>query len=190
MSAAELTRAPLALVGSGALAGVLGAMLLSLLVRVVPGARDLTRKGPRPRSSEAQPAPFTPEGALAQATGPGPEGSAALFAVKIASGLFGRDLRDHAALLGKAVHFCYGAFWGVVYALVASSYELDWRLAGSAHGFVIWAFGPAWLVPAMRLMLKPAELGAWRTLLLVVGHMAYGLAVAFAFDQLDRAGIP
>ena len=105
---------------SGAVAGLVATILVSVLARSTPGIRTQAfykrRENHREIADEQSehPATVTPAGALAQAHGPGPEGAAGLFAMKVASGLFGRDIARSSRLWGKVVHLAYGSFWGMV----------------------------------------------------------------------------
>ena len=57
---------------------------------------------------------------------------------------------------------------------------------GALFGLGVWALGPGWLVPKMRLMLPPQQQQP-RTAVVVAGmHIAYGAVVAFAFRWLRR----
>jgi uncharacterized membrane protein YagU involved in acid resistance len=58
------------------------------------------------------------------------------------------------------------------------------EVAGAAHGLFVWAFGPALLVPAMKLMPTPARSPRAQTALTVVAHVIYGVSVASVFDRL------
>ncbi len=125
-----------------------------------------------------------PETALVTQPGPGPEGSAEQFAVKVGAGLFDRDISGRAKLAGKLVHLGYGSLWGGLFGLIEGSLRLVWVVAGTAYGFALWLIGPALLVPAMRVMLWPKQLGAKRSLLLVAAHLVYGLSLAAAYSLL------
>ena len=127
---------------------------------------------------------LSPAAVLAQSEGPGPEEAAAQFARKVMSGLFGRDISQHAGAAGEVVHFTYGGLWGTVYGLVQSSYGLPPVPTGLLFGLVVWLIGPAWLVPAMRLMAAPAKEPPLRLAVMVAGHLIYGLAVATAYQTL------
>jgi hypothetical protein len=127
---------------------------------------------------------FTAEGALVKTHGPGPEGAAAEFAVKLVAGLFGRDITASAKRAGKVVHFAYGSFWGGVYGLMQASLELPWFAIGAAHGLFVWAIGPGWLAPMMKVMLAPRTLRAHQNVLLIAAHVLYGLLVAAVFGWL------
>ena len=172
-------------------------MLLSLLARLLPGMQDMTRqpsetneppddKFDRRQVEEWQTRGQSPAGALAQPTAPGPEGLAEQFAFKIASGVFGRDLSPHARAAGIGTHLLYGSTWGALYGLVQGTYHRPPALVGSLFGLLVWLAGPATLVPAMKLMGAPHREPPLRTAMLVGGHVAFGLAVAGAYDLLER----
>lgn len=167
--------------------------------RAAPRARDLaalSRWQDRSRSPAAYGAapalsspaslrsPLTPEGALVTDHGPGPEGAAERFAAKLVAGLFDRDLLQREKLAGKVVHFVYGSLWGGLYGVLQVSLSWPWALAGLAHGALVWLVGPGLLVPAMKVMLSPRQLGAFRTTMVIVGHLVYGLLVALLFMVL------
>ena len=128
----------------------------------------------------------TPAGVLAQAQSPGPEGLATQFAFKVAAGLFDRDITPHARQAGLAVHVAYGSTWGLLYGLLQASARWRPGLFGVIYGLVVWLVGPALLVPAMKLMRPPHEEPPLRTAMMVAGHIAYGAAVAAAFEALER----
>jgi len=202
---------PLEALAFGAIAGLVGTFVLSVLARVVPGMHNLTHKetdaararGQPPDRFDAEvvrawqdkarspgaggrrarrPPVFTAEGALVTAEGPGPEGAAAEFAVKLVTGLFGRDITWSARRAGKVVHFVYGTLWGAAYGLVAGSFRLPWALAGAAHGLLVWGVGPGLLAPMMKVLLAPGTLRPLQNMLLIGAHVLYGLIVAFGFQ--------
>jgi hypothetical protein len=149
-----------------------------------PSARQHRPGQPRPGAGRA--ASVTPAGALAQAQGPGPEGAAERFAVKLGSGLFNRDVAPYAKPAGKAVHLLYGSFWGALYGLVQASLRRSPLMAGLLHGLVVWSVGPAWLVPAMKVMRPPQQQSALTNALMIAGHIIYGQAVSQVFAALQR----
>ena len=108
------------------------------------------------------------------------------FAFKVASGLFGRDLSSSVRLVGRAVHLAYGSAWGMLYGLLQASYPRPPAAFGAIFGFLVWLIGPAFLVPAMRLMGRPSEEPAARSAALIAAHLAYGVALALAFEALQR----
>ncbi len=142
------------------------------------------RRAPERAAEAAARLRTTPEAALVTEHGPGPEGAAERFAAKVAAGLFNRDLLDHEKLAGKIVHFGYGSVWGGVYGVLQASLAWPWVLSGTLYGALVWLVGPAALVPAMKVMLSPRELGFWKSTLVLTGHVIYGLLVALMFMVL------
>jgi len=177
---------------SRAVAGLIATILVSVLARSTPGIRTQAfykrRENQReiPDEQSEHPAMVTPAGALAQAHGPGPEGAAGLFAMKVASGLFGRDIARSSRLWGKVVHLAYGSFWGMVYGILQGPRRRQPVLAGPLHGLFVWSLGPGWLVPAMKLMHPPTEAPPAQTWLNLVGHVLYGVTVAELFDAQSK----
>jgi uncharacterized membrane protein YagU involved in acid resistance len=127
-----------------------------------------------------------PATALAQPQAPGPEGLAEQFAFKIASGVFGVDISPKARAVGLATHLAYGSAWGLLYGLLQASYRRPPAAFGALYGLFVWLVGPALLVPAMRLMRPPHQEPPVRTAMLLVGHLAYGVAAAATFEILER----
>jgi hypothetical protein len=164
----------------GAGAGVVGAVLLTPLVylsRAALGVRDARR----PRNALA------PGVILSEAAAVPPDllQVTAVFVQKVATGLFGASLTmAEQRLYGTLWHLVYGAFWGVGYALIQTSLAVPPILLGPAYGLFVWAAGPAWLVPRMRLMLPLGRQTRRVTLLVIAWHLLYGLALALAVDVL------
>jgi uncharacterized membrane protein YagU involved in acid resistance len=152
--------------------------------RMLPVLRTKRTPVPTDRSADAfQP---TLAQALTVSQSPGPEGLAEQFAFKVASGVFGRDLSSSSRLAGRVIHLVYGSMWGMLYGLLQASYPRPPAAFGAIYGFLVWLVGPAFLVPAMRLMGWPSEEPVARSAALVTGHLAYGVALATAFEALQR----
>ena len=175
---------PLGAAGRGLAGGIAGAILLSVLSRILPGLRAW-RSGSELLPPVGRPE-ATPARALTQVQSPGPEGLAEQFAFKVGAGVFGRDISPQTRPAGRAVHLAYGAWWGMLYGLLQASFRRPPALFGAAYGLAVWLVGPAFLVPAMRLMGRPSEEPSGRTAALVAGHVAYGLALAAVFEALQR----
>jgi hypothetical protein len=173
---------PFEIFAAGALAGAGATFVVSLLSRLTFGTMDGRERLPKtsPHPTEA----ITPGDALARAADAGPEGSAGKFALKMAAGLFGRDASRHARVAGELVHFAYGTFWGALFALVFASMPEQSFVLAALLGVFLWAIGPAWLVPAMRLMPPLHRYPAHRTVLLIAGHILYGCATFALFNLL------
>lgn len=175
---------PLGAAGRGIAGGLAGALLLSVVSRVLPVLR-VRRIGFPLGLSEDSAVPTLAQ-ALTLAQSPGPEGLAEQFAFKVAAGIFGQDIGPHVRLAGRLVHLAYGAAWGMLYGLLQATYRRPPAAFGASYGLVVWLVGPAFLVPAMRLMGRPSEEPAERSISLVVGHLVYGVALATAFEALQR----
>jgi uncharacterized membrane protein YagU involved in acid resistance len=175
---------PIGAAGRGIAGGLAGALLLSVVSRMLPVLRTPGISVPNGRSADAfQP---TLTRALTLSQSPGPEGLAEQFAFKVASGVFGRDLSSSSRLAGRVIHVVYGSTWGMLYGLLQASYPRPPAAFGAIYGFLVWLIGPAFLVPAMRLMGRPSEEPVARSAALVTGHLAYGVALATAFEALQR----
>src|SRR5438105_1615347 len=93
----------------GLAAGVTATLLISALSRI-QGIREHAEQASLSERFTAETeeesgvlSPMSPAAVLARASGPGPEGPASLFAAKVASGLFGRDLAKRTKPWGKVV---------------------------------------------------------------------------------------
>jgi hypothetical protein len=178
----------------GLAAGLTATVLLSALARL-PGLRERAEDASlldRSWTADeeefgASPVPMSPAAVLAQSSGPGPEGPAGLFAAKVASGLFGRDLK-RTRPWGRIVHLAYGSFWGVLYGILQTKHSRRPELAGASHGVFVWAFGPALLVPAMKLMPPPSKAPREQTAISLAAHVIYGVTLARLFNLLIRSG--
>jgi uncharacterized membrane protein YagU involved in acid resistance len=175
---------PIGAAGRGIAGGLAGALLLSIVSRMLPVLR--TPRLPIPSGGSADAFQPTLARALTMSQSPGPEGLAEQFAFKVASGVFGRDLSSSARLAGRVIHVVYGSAWGMLYGLLQASYPRPPGAFGAIYGFLVWLIGPAFLVPAMRLMGRPSEEPVGRTAALITGHLAYGVALATAFEALQR----
>jgi hypothetical protein len=180
----------------GLAAGLTATLLISALSRTGSVREYAEHSSWRDRadpSSEADAdvsTPISPVAALVQASGPGTEGPAGLFAAKIASGLFGRDLAGRTRQWGQVVHLAYGSFWGFVYGILQTRRTRRPAIAGAAHGLFVWAFGPALLVPAMKILPAPSKASRAQTTFSIVAHVIYGITVAAVFSRLIRRGLP
>jgi uncharacterized membrane protein YagU involved in acid resistance len=175
---------PIGAAGRGIVGGLTGALLLSIVSRMLPALR--TQRLPILASRSADPFQPTLAQALTLSQSPGPEGLAEQFAFKVASGVFGRDLSSRARLAGRVIHLVYGSAWGLLYGLLQASYPRPPAAVGAIYGFLVWLIGPAFLVPAMRIMGRPSEEPIARSAALIAGHLACGVALAATFEALQR----
>lgn len=176
---------PLTVAINGLLAGMLGATAVTVMVRL---GRTMMRGRAQADTTDG-PAGISAGEALSEAPDlpPAMNQVTATFVQKVATGLFGTSLTsEQQALAGTAWHFAYGGFWGMLYALVQTSADLPKWVLGPAWGIVVWAVGPGWLVPKMKLMLPPAQQQARLTAMVIGVHAAYGAILALVVDLLRR----
>jgi hypothetical protein len=129
----------------------------------------------------------SPSNVLIQPESPGPEGIAEQFAFKVASAVFDTDISPVKQPVGMATHLSYGSFWGAVFGLFRPLLHTPVAATGAVFGLGVWAVGPATLVPAMKLMGKPTEEPPLRTVMMILGHVAYGIAVAGVYEAENRS---
>jgi uncharacterized membrane protein YagU involved in acid resistance len=175
---------PIGAAGRGIVGGLAGGLLLSIVSRMLPVLRAQRLPFPSDRPADAFQPTLTRARTLSQS--PGPEGLAEQFAFKVASGVFGCDLSSSTRLAGRVIHIIYGSAWGMLYGLLQASYPRPPAAFGAIYGFLVWLIGPAFLVPAMRLMRRPSQEPVARSAALISGHLAYGVALATTFEALQR----
>ncbi len=180
---AEAHDTPLGVALKGLIAGMAGALAVTGMVaagRRVMGGGDKESAG---LAGEG----ITAGQALSEGPGMPPNMNrvTATFVQKIATGLFGRSLSPKQQYVaGTAWHLAYGGFWGTVYSLVQSSTRVSRLLLAPIHGLIVWAVGPGWLVPRMKLMLPPTEQRPRLLAMVIAVHVAYGALVALVFHLL------
>ena len=114
----------------------------------------------------------------------------ATFSQKLATSIFGSSLEARQQYVAcTAWHLAYGGFWGMLYALMQSSVRIPALLLGSLWGVGVWAVGPGWLVPKMKLMLPPGKQRSHLTAMVVGVHAAYGAIVALVFNALRNRAL-
>ncbi len=174
---------PLAVAINGLIAGMLGALAVTVMVRLGRAVM-----GGRPHADTTDgPAGISAAEALSEAPDvpPAMNQVTATFVQKVATGLFGTSLTpEQQAQAGLAWHLAYGGFWGMLYALVQASSSVPKWVLGPAWGVVVWAIGPGWLVPKMKLMLPPTQQQPRLTTMVIGVHAAYGAILALVMHLL------
>ncbi len=174
---------PLSVVVKGLIAGMAGAFAVT---GMVAAGRKVISGGDKGSADQADEG-ITAGQALAEGPSMPPNMNrvTATFVQKVATGIFGTSLRPKQQYVaGIAWHLAYGGFWGTVYSLVQSSAPVSKFLLGPIHGLLVWAIGPGWLVPQMKLMLPPAKQHPRLTAMVIAVHVAYGALVALVFHLL------
>ncbi len=173
---------------AGLLAGMLGALAVSAMValgRTVMAGAD---ESGEPRGG----AGISAGEALSEGPAMPPDMNrvTATFVQKVATGIFGTSLdARQQSLAGHAWHLAYGGFWGMLYALLQSSVRVPALLLGPSWGVGVWAVGPGWLVPRMKLMLPPGKQRPHLTAMVVGVHAAYGAIVALVVKALRHRAL-
>ncbi len=168
---------------AGLLAGMLGALAVSVMGAA--GRKMMPRSGEP--SSPTRDAGISAGEALSDAPDMPPNMNrvTATFVQKVATGIFGSSLDARQQYFaGTAWHLAYGGFWGMLYALLQSSVRIPALLLGPAWGAGVWAVGPGWLVPRMKLMLPPGKQRPHLTAMVVGVHAVYGAIVALVVEAL------
>jgi hypothetical protein len=136
------------------------------------------------RGREGAGASTAPAAALVQPQAPGPEGLAEQFAYKVASGVFNKDIAPQQRAAGIATHLAYGSAWGALFGLIQGTWRRAPAPFGALYGLIVYAVGPALVVPAMKLMRPPTEEPPLRTGVMIAGHVVYGVALAQTFASM------
>jgi hypothetical protein len=159
-------RSPLSAVAAGALAGIGGTAVMTLLQLAEARIRGGGSSEP-PETWADAPAP-------------------AQVAERIADGVFEHPLPlEQAPAITNVMHWSYGTAWGVGFGVVQASLGLPVAAAGAAWGAVVWSSDYA-LLPAMGIY-RPAWRYPASTLALDLGrHLAYGLGVAGTYALLEH----
>lgn len=87
-------------------------------------------------------------------------------------------------LLGDALHFGYGAFWGAVLATMTDSGGVRPLDHGLALAGGLWAFGFNVLMPGLGVQGGPWTWKRREFVLTISAHLAYGLGTAGALRLL------
>jgi hypothetical protein len=158
-------KSPLAAVGQGLCAGVIGTAIFTAYQELVMKRGE--DESPPPKDWGETPEP-------------------AQVGQRVAKGVFQRDVPlRKAGLLTNIVHWLYGTSWGALYALIEESVHQP-AVSGAALAGAVMTSDYT-LLPAMKLYEPP-----WRyspaTLAKDAGnHLVHGLAIAGAYRAIDIA---
>lgn len=165
------SKSPLAAVGQGLAAGLLG-------TAVFTGYQTLkARRSEEPAGETAPPEDWseTPEPAQ--------------VGQRVAAGVFRRPVDlEQAGLVKNVVHWAYGSSWGVVYALIQESVGQP-VLSGVALTSTVMAADYT-MLPAMKLYKPPWEYEGRTLAKDFASHLVHGLAIAAAYRGLDAVFAP
>lgn len=158
---------PLQVAGRGALAGYAGMAVMAVIVKGVQSLRgDGGSDGPPDTWEDAEPP--------------------AKFAHRVIEGVAQRHVSlDKAGVLNNAMHLIYAPWLGVWYGVVQESVRARTVRHGLTFGGIVWALRLT-LNPALKLKEPFWEDTPQRNVIDASFHLAFGLAVAAAYRQLEQ----
>jgi uncharacterized membrane protein YagU involved in acid resistance len=160
-------KTPLAAVGQGLLAGVLGNAVFT-------GYQALQAK----LTSDDGGASGAPPKDWSEVPAPGQVGQ------RIAEGVFEQDVPlEQADKVTNTMHWLYGTSWGALYGILEETFHRP-VVSGVAVTSAVIAFDYS-VLPAMKLYKPPWKYPATTLAKDYANHLVYGLSVAAAYRALD-----
>jgi uncharacterized membrane protein YagU involved in acid resistance len=154
---------PLAAVLKGALAGALATVVSYSTGRVLFG-------------------PLAPPEFLARRGGTPPPHR---IVQKFASGIFEVELsKEQESNYVWGVHFAYGAFWGILYALLQSSLRWPSLFHGLVYGGVVWVLGHFYLLPMTKISAPASKQPRSIAKRWAIVNLVWGVVAALIYDRL------
>lgn len=83
-----------------------------------------------------------------------------------------------------AAHFCFGTGWGVITAGIIRFLPRSSLAGGSILGIFIWLFNYCGILPALHLYPAPQDDTRSRRLVMIVGHLVYGISLVSIIHRL------
>lgn len=165
---------PLGALARGFVAGAVGAFAQRQFFRLTA-----------PLAPKSDPAAFEPPEAEQRE-----ETATATVARRWVEGFMRRGPLDERtkARLARAVHYCFGAEWGALYALVRESAPGIESVPGTiAYGTAVWIVGDNVILPAFRLAGPPTAYSARTHGYAWVAHLVYAFGVRAAYETMRGA---
>lgn len=163
---------PLSVAVKGAIAGLAGAAVLAQVMQRGPQFMD-EKLG----IAIEQPDP--------EVTKDLPEDPRAELAERVAAGVFETDIsQETKATASQAIHWSYGAMWGMAYGVVHSSLRIPTPLQATIFGGIVGTVAST-LLPAIGLAPSPKEQPKEMSALQLGFHVIFGWTVALAFALLS-----
>ena len=157
---------PIMVVGRGAVAGLVGTAVLSLAMQKMPQLMRQLNLLPPPKEK------------------PGLEPTEEL-AERVAEGVLQTSIDSETReIAGQTIHWSYGTFWGMLYALMQSSLHLPHHLHGLVLGGLTGAVSST-LLPAMKLAPHPTKRPTPMNTMQLGLHLLYGWITAVVFNALS-----
>ena len=158
---------PLAVVGKGALAGLVGTAVLTVGMQEMPKLMQSMGLMEPPKEQNG--------------AGPTEE-----LAERVAEGVLETSIDAHTReVAGQSMHWSYGALWGILYAIMQGTLHLPHHLQGLVLGGLTSVVATT-VGPAMGLTEPPPDEPTPRSLMMMGLHLVYGWVTAVAFDALSQ----
>jgi hypothetical protein len=166
---------PLGVVIKGAVAGLAGTGVLTVAMEQVPKLLEQVGLGPSKRG----------EGTGAGG-GRNPEQPVEKLAKKVAEGVFDKRLdRKERKVAGQAIHWAYGASWGVMYGIMQSTFRLPHLLHGTLLAGLM-SLAAATIVPATKVVPPMSKLPLERSVLQFAYIVLSAWTTALVYGLLSR----
>jgi len=164
----ENGKTPLAAVGQGLLAGLIGNTIFT-------GYQALEAKLSGGNGAQ----PDKPPTDWSETPAPTQVGH------RIADGVFEEDVPlEKAETMTNVMHWLFGTSWGAVYGIYQETFKQP-VVSGAALATTVMAFDYT-VLPAMKLYKKPWEYASSTLAKDYAKHVVYGFSVAAAYSALDR----
>lgn len=164
---------PLEVVAKGAVSGLVGTVVITVAMKLMPVIMqqlDASQSKPQAGAQNKQ-ASEDPTENLAE---------------KVSEGVFEKPVdHDKKQAAGQAIHWGYGAAWGMIYGVMQSSIHLPHLLHGTLFGGII-AVVASTLVPAMRIAPPPQDQPMSKNVMMTIINLLYGWVVALTFRALSK----
>ncbi|MFQ5878730.1 MAG: hypothetical protein ACE5IZ_00935 [Dehalococcoidia bacterium] len=88
-------------------------------------------------------------------------------------------------LIGSAIHYWYGGFWGAIYGLIHDRLPVPSVLSGWLLGMFLWNISfPGW-IPALGIAEPAWKFQKAETVGTLLSHTSYGITTAMLFRALS-----
>ncbi|HUE75532.1 MAG TPA: DUF1440 domain-containing protein, partial [Chloroflexota bacterium] len=163
---------PLGAVMKGAMAGLAGTVVMTYAMKTVPTLMQSTQaKGTRPARRQSDGESLEPPAQLAR---------------KVGSEVLEQPVdAEQAKEIGQGIHWAYGMSWGVLFGIIQGTLWLSPLKFGVLLGTLVWAVGPNWLVPLMKIGPEPSKQPTEQTVMSWAFHALFGVVTALSFSAME-----
>jgi uncharacterized membrane protein YagU involved in acid resistance len=163
---------PLGAVAKGAMAGLAGTIVMTYAMKTVPKLMQSTpASGTQRARRQSEEESLEPPAQLARKVG------AEVLEQPVGT--------QQAKEIGQGIHWAYGMSWGVLLGLIQGTLWLSPLKFGVVLGTVVWAVGPNWLLPLMKIGPDPSEQPTEQTTMSWAFHALFGVVTALSFSAME-----